>query len=133
MLSFVTKLKEILEEKYPVTITWEQNFISETKPELVIIPRTENREMTSLQGSGSSLTISVYYYDFWSPEVELKRFKELEKIVNTLETDNRILELVVKKPVTSFGAEAIKENEDSFTGLFVGAIEIKVTERRRRE
>lgn len=131
MITFAEIIKERLEKnfaEYQVDIGFKEDYIPGKLPGVLITPKSQVKNIRSLNGIGKKVNLIIYFFDQHNPVTTIQEVKACEEIIKTLETDGEIVAKYIDLS-TNLNVDIQKEEED-LNGIFIGTISVNADLRR---
>lgn len=131
MITFAEIIKDRLEKKfaeYQVDIGFKEDYIPGKLPGVLITPKSQVKNIRSLNGIGKKVNLVIYFFDQHEPRATAQEVGACEEIVKLLETDGEIVAKYIDLS-TNLNVDIQKEDED-LNGIFTGIISINADLRR---
>lgn len=131
MIAFAEIIKDRLEinfAEYQVDIGFKDDYIPGKLPGVLIVPKSQDKGLVSLNGIGKKVNLIIYFFDQHNPTTTVQEVKSCEEIVKLLETDGEIVAKYIDLS-TNLNVDVQKEEED-LNGIFIGTISVNADLRR---
>lgn len=131
MITFAEIIKERLEKnfaEYQVDIGFKEDYIPGKLPGVLITPKSQIKDIVSLNGIGKKVNLIIYFFDQHNPATSIQEVKACEEIVKHLEIDGEIVAKYIGLS-TNLNVDIQKE-EENLNGIFIGTISVNADLRR---
>lgn len=131
MIAFAEIIKDRLETnfaEYQVDIGFKDDYIPGKLPGVLIVPKSQDKGLVSLNGVGKKANLIIYFFDQHNQDATVQEVKACDEIIKYLETDVEIVSKYIRLN-TNLNVDVQKEEED-LNGIFIGTISINADLRR---
>lgn len=131
MIAFAEIIKDRLEinfAEYQVDIGFKDDYIPGKLPGVLIVPKSQDKGLVSLNGVGKKANLIIYFFDQHNQDATVQEVKACDEIIKYLETDVEIVSKYIRLN-TNLNVDVQKEEED-LNGIFIGTISINADLRR---
>lgn len=131
MITFAEIIKDRLEKnfaEYQVDIGFKEDYIPGKLPGVLITPKSQIKNIRSLNGIGKKVNLIIYFFDQHNPVTTAQEIKACEEIIELLETDDEIISKYIDLS-TNLNVDIQKEEEE-LNGIFIGTISVNTDLRR---
>lgn len=131
MIAFAEIIKDRLETnfaEYQVDIGFKDDYIPGKLPGVLIVPKSQDKGLVSLNGVGKKANLIIYFFDQHNQAATVQEVKACDEIIKYLETDVEIVSKYIRLN-TNLNVDVQKEEED-LNGIFIGTISVNADLRR---